>query len=112
MNSESIKGDLSQQVSYSGFEPKFSYSMKGINVHEAYDGNAAEVALAYCERNSVLLSIEDDDRLYAEFDDNDKKFIVNLKSVYARDLVSALAAFFYCYILTLSNEYVIKEFEV
>lgn len=103
--SESIKGTLAQQVNYSGFEPKFSYTLKGINSREFYEGNAAEVALHYCERHNTLLSI-DEGKLYA-----DEIFIADLSAVYARDLVSALAVFFYIHIMSLSNEFVVKEFE-
>ena len=96
---------------YSGFEPRVCYDMSGIITDERYNGNAAEIALAYYVRHSILLSIEAD-ILFAQFADSDKKFIADLSDVYARDLVSALALFFYVHILSRKHEFVIKEFAV
>lgn len=92
---------------YSGFAPKVCYDMAGIISDEHYHGNAAECALAYCVRHSVLLSIESDN-LFAEFADTDKIFIADLSSTYARDLVSALAVFFYVHVLSRKHEFIVS----
>ena len=62
-----VEEAIKQQMSYSGFEPKFPYTMKGISSDEYYNGNASKIALEYCERNQVLLSNGNSQHTHGDF---------------------------------------------